>query len=135
MDKEQFEAKAVARYWFAEATEALTVAGHLMEKADYSYALFFAHLAIEKELKGLHAIRQGRHAPPIHNLVRLANAVGIELDERQTEALLRITAFNIEARYPDLKRDFRRQCTAEYAAEQMSLVREILEWLKSHRIS
>lgn len=71
MDKEQFEAKAVARYWFAEATEALTVAGHLMEKADYSYALFFAHLAIEKELKGLHAIRQGRHAPPIHNLVGL----------------------------------------------------------------
>ncbi len=135
MSAGDFDARVVAQYWFAEAVEALTVADHLGEKGDYSYALFFGHLAVEKELKGLHVIRQGQHAPPIHNLLRLAKAAGLEPDEAQTELLLRITAFNIEARYPDPKRDFRRKCTPQYAAEQMATIREVLAWLKSHRTS
>jgi hypothetical protein len=89
---------------------------------------------VEKELKGLHAIRQNQHAPPIHSLLRLAKAAGLEPNEAQTDVLLRITAFNIEARYPDPKRDFRHRCTAEYAAEQMAEIREVLAWLKSHRM-
>jgi HEPN domain-containing protein len=57
MSPEDFDAQAVAEYWFAEAEETLTVADHLVEKGDYSYALFFGHLAVEKELKELHALR------------------------------------------------------------------------------
>jgi len=135
MSAEAFDARAVAQYWFDEAEEALRVADHLIEKGDYSYALFFGHLAVEKELKGLHTIRQSQHAPPIHNLLRLAKAAGLEPNESQTELLIRITAFHIEARYPDPKRDFRRSCTAEYAAEQMATIREVMTWLKSHRTS
>ncbi len=135
MSPEAFDARVVAQYWFAEAEDALTVADHLIEKGDYSYALFFGHLAVEKELKGLHAIRQGQHAPPIHNLLRLAKAAGLEPNRTQTELLVRISAFNIEARYPDPRRDFRRSCTAEYTAEQMAAIREVMTWLKSHRMS
>jgi HEPN domain-containing protein len=112
----------------------LTVADHLIEKGDYSYAVFFGHLAVEKELKDLHAIKRGDHAPPIHNLLRLAKATGLEPDEAQTEALIRITAFSIEARYPDPKGDFRRKCTPDYAAEEMAAIKEVLAWLKSHRM-
>ncbi len=131
MSPEGFDAQAVAEYWFAEAEEAMTVAEHLIEKGDYSYALFFGHLAVEKELKGLHAIRQDQHGPPIHNLLRLAKAAGIEPNEAQAETFIRITAFNIEARYPDLKREFRHKCTPEYAAEQIAAIKEIRAWLKS----
>jgi HEPN domain-containing protein len=88
---------------------------------------------VEKALKGLYALRQGRHAPPIHNLLRLAKEAGLEPDETQTEILLRITAFNIEARYPDFQRGFRRHCTAAYTAQQMAAIREVLAWLQSHR--
>jgi len=135
MSPAEFDAQAVARYWSAEAAEALMVADHLIEKGDYSYALFFGHLAVEKAIKGLHAIRQGTHAPPIHNLLRLAKAAGLEPNEARTDALVRITAFNIEARYPDLKQDFRRKCTAEYTAEQMAVIREVLAWVESHQTS
>lgn len=38
----------VKKYWLDEAVEALQVAKHLFEKKDYSYALFFGHLSIEK---------------------------------------------------------------------------------------
>lgn len=135
MGSEDFDAQAVAEYWFAEAQETLRAADHLIEKGDFSFALFFGHLAVEKMLKGLHAVRQNQHAPPIHNLLRLAKAAGLEPDEAQTEILIRITAFNIEARYPDPKREFRRKCTPEYAAEQMAAIREVLAWLKSHLTS
>ena len=135
MSPPDFDAQAVAQYWFAEAEEALTVADHLVEKGDYSYALFFGHLAVEKELKGVHALRRGQHAPPIHNLLRLAKAAGLAPNEAQNELLIRITAFNIEARYPDPEHGFRRRCTPDYAAEQMAAIREVLAWLKSHRTS
>lgn len=131
MNADQLDVERVARYWLIEADEALRVAGHLVEKADYSYALFFGHLAIEKLLKALYVIRLREHAPPVHNLLRLAKAIGLELDEPRTEALLRITAFNIEARYPDMKRDFRRICTSEYTDQQMVMIKELFAWLRS----
>lgn len=55
----------------------------------------------------------------------------METDEAQTNALITITAFNIEARYPDLKRSFRTKCTPEYTNRQMTLIKETYEWLRS----
>ena len=52
-----------------------------MAKADYSYALFFGHLALEKLLKALYVFKQEHHAPPLHNLLRLARAAELEIDE------------------------------------------------------
>lgn len=129
----QFDARSVADYWLTEAEESLRVAEHLVEKADYSYALFFGHLAIEKLLKALYALRLKGHAPPIHNLLRLARALGLELDQAQTDALIRISAFNIEARYPDMQRDFRRACTPEYTDQQMAAIKEMFIWLRSQK--
>ncbi len=43
MEREKFEAEAVAQYWFTESEETLMVAHHLVENGDYSYALFFGH--------------------------------------------------------------------------------------------
>jgi HEPN domain-containing protein len=131
MDTQEFDVDQIQTFWLTEAEEALQVADHLMEKADYSYALFFGHLAIEKLLKALYAVRVQQHAPPIHNLVRLAKGAGLELDEARTDALITITAFNLEARYPDMKRGFRQKCTPEYTAKQMTLIKELFAWLQS----
>lgn len=131
MRRETFDTEKVISYWLTEAQESLQVADHLVEKRDFSYALFFGHLAIEKILKAIHAARLQEHAPPIHNLLRLAKITGLEPDETQTEALLTITAFNIEARYPDLKRAFREQCTSEYTQRQLTSIKEIFVWLRS----
>ena len=93
--------------------------------------MFFGHLAIEKVLKALHVARHQEHAPSIHNLLRLARGASVDLDDARTEALITITAFNIEARYPDFKRTFRRVCTAEYAVGHMATIKEIFQWLRS----
>jgi hypothetical protein len=47
------------------------------------------------------------------------------------DKLVTVTAFNIEARYPDFKRSFRQRCTPEYTAKQMAMIKELLQWLKS----
>jgi HEPN domain-containing protein len=128
---QSFDVEQVSEFWLIEAQDALRVADHLMDKADYSYALFFGHLALEKMLKALYAARLREHAPPIHSLLRLSKAVGLEPDEARKEALITITAFNIEARYPDMKRSFRMKCTQAYSEQQMAIVREVYEWLRS----
>jgi HEPN domain-containing protein len=131
MNSDRFDKNTVTVYWKTEAEEAFSVAQHLMEKEDYSYALFFGHLAVEKLLKALYAQVRNDHAPPTHNLQRLANACELPLDEARTEVLLAITEFNLEARYPDLKRTFRLRCTRDYAQMQMAQVEETLAWLQS----
>ena len=125
--------KAIESFWTTEAKEALQVTDHLLEKGDYSYALFFGHLAIEKLLKALYVVKQKNHAPPIHNLLRLAKLSGITVPEDKTDALIEISAFNIEARYPDFKRAFRNKCDAEYTGGQITVIKEIYQWLQKQK--
>ena len=47
MNENRLNVEKLKKYWLIEAEEALQVAEHLVEKDDYSYALFFGHLAVE----------------------------------------------------------------------------------------
>ena len=51
---EELDIENIKSYWISEAEEALMVANHLFEKKDYSYALFFGHLAVEKISKAVY---------------------------------------------------------------------------------
>jgi HEPN domain-containing protein len=117
-------------YWMEESTEALKVAEHLFEKQDYSYSLFFGHLAVEKILKAIYVQKKGGHAPQIHNLVRLAEQAGLVLNTEQKDSLNIITAFNLESRYPDEKRSFRIKCTEQFTSKELNKIRESLHWLR-----
>ena len=117
-------------FWMEEALEALQVAEHLHEKEDYSYALFFGHLAIEKILKALYVSKQHEHAPRIHNLVRLAELSAISMTESRKDDLVKITAFNLESRYPDEKRSFRKKCTKDFTKSELSRIKETFQWLR-----
>lgn len=126
-----FDVQKTVGYWIAESEEALRVADHLQKMGDHAYALFFGHLALEKILKALYVSRHGEHAPPIHNLLRLAKLTGLQADEAKAEALTRITAFSIDSRYPDMEGQFRSKCTPEFTAAQMRLIREHYVWVRS----
>jgi len=123
--------KRAITYWQEEAKEALQVADHLYEKQDYSYALFFGHLAIEKILKALYVARRNEQAPPVHNLVRLAEVAGLAMDAQRKDSLIRITTFNLEARYPDESRNFRKICTEEFTRLELTRIKELFQWLNN----
>jgi HEPN domain-containing protein len=120
----------VKEYWIIEARDALRV-DHLFEKQDFSYALFFGHLALEKLLKALFVATNKEQAPYIHNLLRLAEAAKLPLTDKNKEQLLRITSFNLEARYPDEKRSFRNKCTEEFTSSELKNIKEVFTWLES----
>lgn len=126
------DTEKIRRFWVTEAEDALRVADHLIEKEDFSYALFFGHLALEKLLKALCVQKFKDHAPPVHSLVRLAKVAGIELDERTKDTLMMITAFHIESRYPDFKKSFREKCTQEFTFHQMIIIKRTYEWLTTY---
>jgi len=62
--------------------------------------------------------------------LRLARLADIQMSQEKNERLVLITGFNIEARYPDLKRSFRKKCTKDYAATQIREIKEIMKWLR-----
>ena len=131
MTNGSFDLDSLVAFWREEAEEALRAAEHLIEKTDYSYALFFGHLAVEKALKAAYVARRKEHAPLTHNLVRLARGAGLDIDAGRVDALTTITAFHLEARYPDVKRTFRQRCTPEYTQQQMAVIKEVFAWLTS----
>ena len=123
--------KEIVDFWTSEAEESLNVARHLFEKKDYSYALFFGHLAVEKIIKALLIKNTKQQVPRSHNLVRLAQEAHIKITEEQKLALIRITAFNLESRYPDFKQEFRKKCTLQFTEKELKKVKEVFTWLES----
>ena len=75
------------KYWLNTATQDWKVAGHLFEKGDYSYALFFGHLTLEKTLKAIYVKKQDETPPFSHNLVYLCEKAGLELQQNNLELL------------------------------------------------
>ncbi len=123
--------KDIIDYWDSEAKESLQVAQHLFVKKDYSYALFFGHLAIEKLLKSTYVNRKDVDVPRTHNLVRIAKAANLTIPEDILADLIRITAFNLEARYPDYKKTFRTKCTKNFTTNELNKIHKVFKWLKS----
>jgi HEPN domain-containing protein len=123
--------KDIINYWDSEAKESLQVAQHLFDKKDYSYALFFGHLAIEKLLKSIYVSRKDVDVPRTHNLARIAKAANLTIPEDILSDLVRITAFNLEARYPDYKRKFRTKCTIHFTTQELNKIHKVFKWLKS----
>jgi HEPN domain-containing protein len=88
-------------FWREGAREDWTVARELLERGRTRHSLFFAHLALEKALKGLFCRATRDLAPRTHNLVRLAEATQLDLEESQLDVFAEMNAFAIEGRYPE----------------------------------
>lgn len=47
------------------------------------------------------------------------------------EDLIKITTFNLESRYPDEKRSFRKKCTDEFTRKELDQIEDVFRWLRS----
>lgn len=117
-------------YWVKSAENDWRVAGHLFEKEDYAYALFFGHLTIEKLLKAILVDKFDEPPPFTHRLTYLVETAGLEISAEQLELLEIITDFNLEARYPDEKFSFYKKCTRDFTKSNLEKIEEIKEWLQ-----
>ena len=116
-------------YWIKSAENDWRVAGHLFEKEDYPYALFFGHLTIEKLLKVIYVNKFDEPPPYTHRLTYLAEKIELEISTERQELLEIITDFNLESRYPDEKFSFHKKCNKEFTQTNLKKIEEIREWL------
>jgi len=118
--------------WSKSAHESMISVGVLLKNKRKIEALFFGHLAIEKILKSMLAakrlpIPRGRQG---HDLVFLANTVGLQLTPDERNELNTITSFNIEARYAIYKQNLYQQCTPQYLNQWITCIRKWYKFIK-----
>lgn len=116
-------------YWLKSAENDWKVAGHLFEKEDYPYALFFGHLTIEKTLKAAFVDKFDEQPPFTHSLTYLAKIIELNMSSEQKDLLEIINDFNLEARYPDEKFSFYKKCTKEVTENHLKKIEELRAWL------
>jgi HEPN domain-containing protein len=102
----------------------------LFSSKSYHWALFMGHIAIEKLLKAYYVRQKESHAPFTHNLYRLAELGGLEINEEHADWLFKITTFNLNARYDDYKKEFYTICTADFAEEWIEKITILRKWIK-----
>ncbi|MEK7166008.1 MAG: HEPN domain-containing protein [Patescibacteria group bacterium] len=121
----------VVKYWREGVREALETGKELMDNKRYNHALFFCHLAVEKQLKAVYVKKKGEVPPYTHHLIELAEKINITISKEIREQLREINTFNLEARYDDYKLKFYKKATPEYSRNWLRITEELLIWLEN----
>ncbi len=131
MNNSTIDTYKVVKHWMDSSEDDFKTMLILFNARSYNWALFMGHIAIEKLLKAYFVKQTGAHAPFTHNLYRLAELAGLEVDEAQAGWLFEITTFNINARYDDYKKEFHSICTAEFTKEWIEKIEILRLWIKN----
>jgi len=118
-------------YWLRGASENMKDMRGAIKIKRRAMAMFCGHLAVEKMLKGLCAVRDVEVWRD-HKLLILADNAGLTdlLSDEQLTELATITGFNIEARYDDTKRRFYDICTPKYITKWSKIITAWYKFLK-----
>lgn len=117
--------------WFTQAEYDLDTARYMLKGDRRFYAVFMAHLCVEKALKGLWHERFGTPPPKTHNLLYLVEKVGVPPTREVNEFLTSLNDASVATRCPD---DIKKMMAAFPRQEVQSMVektQEALAWLKS----
>lgn len=126
MDKEK-----LISYWIGSSDRDFKAMKDLFEKGHFTWSLFVGHLVIERLLKAYYVKKIDTHPPLIHDLLRIAEISRLELTDEQQDWLDTISAFNIKARYDDVKLKFYRKCSRDFAELWIDRISRTRKWIKN----
>ncbi|HAN10221.1 MAG TPA: hypothetical protein DCP90_06375 [Clostridiales bacterium] len=122
--------KKQVEYWINTSEHDYKTMQKSYQSKSYDWCLFLGYLVIEKLLKAVYVRENRQYAPRIHNLLLLAQKSNMSINAEIRKALMAVTEFNIEARYPDFIKSFYEQCTKEYTDINMLMIEELRLWLQ-----
>ncbi|MDF1553499.1 MAG: hypothetical protein P1P84_10580 [Deferrisomatales bacterium] len=73
----------------------------------------------------------GEHAPPIHNVLRLAEKAGLGIDDRMADLFAERTRFNLETRYPKGRQTLKCIGTRDYTVRTLAEAKEAASWIET----
>ena len=117
--------------WADQARYDLDTARAMLDSNRYLYVLFCCQQAVEKALKSRIVGRTGELPPRIHNLLKLVETVGIELQADHVLFLGELSMYYIKTRYPEEIRALGATVTCEIATDVLGKTEEIIQWLFS----
>ena len=121
--------KKLFDYFESSAKRDLATFTSLKKLKRYDAALFFFHLAIEKQIKAMFIKRTGTHPPMSHDLVFLIGRCNIDASEQLLADLRVISTFNVQTRYENEKFDFYKLATKDYVSVWEKKGKVVLKWI------
>ena len=121
----------IIQFWIDSSDRDFQTMLHLYDSKDYMWSLFMGHLVIEKLLKAYYISKKDDNYPYSHNLLRIAENAGMDLNEEQQTVFSTITGFNLNARYDDYKQSFAKICTAEFSVDWIEKIKKQRIWIKN----
>ena len=118
-------------FWIEGSDRDFVTMEHLFEMKDYHWSLYVGHLVIEKLLKAYYIKTIDSQHPFIHNLLRLAEKSNLDITEEQKKFLVRVTTFNLRAKYQDYKNNFYKLCTKEFTEKWINEIKGFRQWIKT----
>jgi HEPN domain-containing protein len=128
---DQFDKSLLIEYWFNGSETDFKTMEDLFHTKNNHWALFMGHLVIEKLAKALYVKQKADYPPLLHDLRRILEKSGVEIDTDQRVILDTITRFNINARYDDFKNSFYKLCTDDFTQEWIVKIKECRLWIKT----
>lgn len=103
------------QYWKTTAARDWKRVNLLFKNRDYVFALFCAHLTLEKLIKG-HWVKDNalNYPPKIHNLNKLVAQTKLELTDEDLVFCADMNKFQIEGRYPNYINDIYKSMNKNY---------------------
>jgi HEPN domain-containing protein len=129
MVEKKFNVGRIVKYWLATAEHDYETMASLFKSKRYSDCLFFGHIVLEKILKAHVVKKTKKEAPKMHNLVMLEELSGLNLEIEDKEFLSVVNRFNMRTRYPDVKLNFYKLCTREYAKINTDKIKKLYKEL------
>lgn len=123
--------QAICHEWFKQAEYDIKSAEIMFEKKRYIHTVFLCHLAVEKALKGLYVQRLEGMPPKTHNLIFLAEKIGLNLPETLHDFIFTLTGVSIQTRYPDELHAIKKSYNKSMARTLLVKSKETLKWLKA----
>ena len=119
------------KYWLDVAADDLSLAEYIYDGGRWLYTAFMCHQAIEKTLKAYWVYARNDEPPYVHSHLKLIKGCGLldELTDEQLRFIDFMVPMNIEARYPDYKRDVASKLNKESAHYVLEQTKQLLQWI------
>lgn len=116
--------------WFRQADYDMGAAHTLFDGGRYIYAVFMCHMAIEKALKGLYFKKHQKQAPKTHNLLHIADEIGLQPPQNILDFIIKLNRQSVVTRYPEDLKTMAKMYNQKNTVAVMKQSAEVLQWLR-----
>lgn len=113
-------------YWLVSAERDWKRTTLMFRNSDYVFALFLAHLCLEKLIKA-HWVKdnEANFPPKIHNLNKLISQTQLILTDDELIFCADMNKFQIEGRYPDYVSNIYKIANKKYANDYLTICKKL----------